>query len=75
MSEIIGSLADYFKSDSSSTNVDTRDAYLYALGLVLVSFITVLVGALNYHAAYILGMLTRITMTSAIYQKVRLFWS
>ena len=74
MSEIIGSLADYFKSDSSSTN-DTHDAYLYALGLVLVSFITVLVGALNYHAAYILGMLTRITMTSAIYQKVRLFWS
>ena len=74
MSEIIGSLADYFTIDLPSSD-DTRDAYFYAFGLVLVSFITVFVHTFNYHASYMLGMLTRITMTSAIYQKVKLFWS
>ena len=73
MSEIIGSLAEYFTIGSSSSD-DTRNAYFYALGLVLVSFITVCAGALNYHASYILGMFTRITMTSAVYQKVKLVW-
>ena len=41
MSEIIGSLADYFTIDLPSSD-DTRDAYFYAYGLFLVSFITVL---------------------------------
>ena len=74
MSEIIGSLADYFTIDLPSSD-DTRNAYFYAFGLVLVSFITVFVHTFNYHASYMLGMLTRITMTSVIYQKVKLFWS
>ena len=68
MSEIIGSLADYFTLGSPSSD-HTRNTYFYALGLVLVSFITVLVGAFNYHASYMLGMFTRITMTSAVYKK------
>ena len=75
MSEIIGSLADYFTIDLPSSD-DTRDAYFYAFGLLLVSFITVLFHIFNNHASScMLGMLTRITMNSVIYQKVKLFWS
>ena len=69
MSEMIGSLVDYFTLSSPSTD-DRRDAYLYAMGLALLSLATVFFHVYNFHASYILGMLTRITMTSALYQKV-----
>lgn len=69
MSEMIGLLAEYFTLSSPSTD-DTRDAYLYAMGLALLSLAIVFFHAYNFHASYVLGMLTRITMTSALYQKV-----
>uniref|UniRef100_A0A1X7UA79 Uncharacterized protein n=1 Tax=Amphimedon queenslandica TaxID=400682 RepID=A0A1X7UA79_AMPQE len=69
MSEMIGLLADYFTLSSPSID-DTRDAYLYAMGLALLSLAIVFFHAYNFHASYLLGMLTRITMTSALYQKI-----
>ena len=73
MSELLGSLTDYFVIESPSS-VQTRNAYLYAIGLSLASLYSVYGFAFHSHDGLILGMLTRIMMLSAIYKKVYLLY-
>ena len=68
-SEVLGQLTDYFVIESPSSN-DTRNAYLYAMGLVLLSLTLMCIDALSFQQGYKLGMLTKTLMSSAIYQKV-----
>ena len=74
MSELLGSLTDYFVIESPSS-VQTRNAYLYAMGLSLASLYSVYGFAFHSHDGLILGMMTRIMMLSAIYKKVYLLYS
>ena len=69
MSELLGYLTDYFVVENPSS-VQTRNAYLYAVGFSLASLYSICGFAFHYHDALILGMLTRIMMSSAIYKKV-----
>uniref|UniRef100_A0A1X7VQK3 Uncharacterized protein n=1 Tax=Amphimedon queenslandica TaxID=400682 RepID=A0A1X7VQK3_AMPQE len=68
-SELIGSLAEYLVLDSPS-EAETRDAYLYAFGLTLLSFFIVFIHAIAFYYGHILGMHTRIVFSSALYQKI-----
>ena len=72
MSELLGSLTDYFVIENPSS-VQTRNAYLYAIGLGLVSLYYACGYAFHYHDGLVLGMMTRIMMLSAIYKKVYLY--
>ena len=66
----LGLLSDYFINESPTAD-DIRNAYFNALGLSLLSFLLVFTHTMAFYQAYKLGMLTRILMTSAIYQKVK----
>lgn len=68
-SQLLGLLSDYFVIDSPSES-DTNNAYFYAMGLSLMSFLLALIHVMGYFQGYKLGMLTRILMCSVIYQKV-----
>ena len=74
MSELLGSLNDYFVIESPSS-VQTRNAYLYATGLSLPSLYSVCGYACHCHDGLILGMISRTMMLSAIYKKVYLLYS
>ena len=74
MAELLGSLADYFVIENPSS-VQTRNAYLYAMGLGLVSLYYAYGLAFHFHDGLILGMMSRIMMLSAIYKKVYLLYS
>jgi ATP-binding cassette subfamily C (CFTR/MRP) protein 4 len=66
---MLGYLSDYFIFELPS-DTDTRNAYLYAMGLTLFSLAFTAVHAAGFHQGYKLGMMTRILMCSAIYQKI-----
>lgn len=70
-SELIGSLAEYFVLTSPS-KVETRNAYLYALGLAFLSIFLVFIHAIAFYYGFLIGLQTRVVFTSAIYQKVRI---
>ena len=74
MSELLGSLVDYFVIENPSS-VQTRNAYLYTMGLGLVSLYYAYGLAFHFHDGLILGMMSRIMMLSAIYKKVYLLYS
>ncbi|XP_019860364.1 PREDICTED: multidrug resistance-associated protein 4-like [Amphimedon queenslandica] len=69
VAEILGYITDYFVIESP-TAADTRNAYLYAVGLGLVSLCIMLCHAMCFHIATLLGMYTRIIMTAASYNKI-----
>ncbi|XP_065919844.1 ATP-binding cassette sub-family C member 4-like isoform X2 [Dysidea avara] len=50
--------------------VATRDAYFYAVGMMLASLIVAVVHAWAFYLAHKIGMLSRIIVTGAIYTKV-----
>ena len=69
LSELLGSLTDYFVIESPS-QVETRNAYLYAMGLGLISLCIMFVHGVGFHLTLLVGMMTRIMMTAASYSKV-----
>ena len=69
LSELLGSLTDYFVIESPS-QVETRNAYLYAMGLGLISLCIMFFHGMNFHQGYLIGLHTKILMAGAIYQKV-----
>ena len=69
---MLGFLSDYF-AINSPTSVETRNAYLIALGMALISLTTVTVTGRMGYLGYILGMLIRIIATGALYKKVSVF--
>ena len=69
VAELLGYITDYFVIESP-TAADTRNAYLYAVGLGLVSLCMLLSDGMGFHIATLLGMHTRIIMTAASYNKV-----
>jgi ATP-binding cassette subfamily C (CFTR/MRP) protein 4 len=69
-SVIIGYLSDYFVIEDPSP-VETRDAYLFAMGLTLLSLINTLIHGMGYHTAFKVAILTRNLFTAVIYQKVK----
>ena len=69
LSELLGSLTDYFVIESP-TPADTRNAYLFAMGLGLVSLAIMFFHGMNFHQGFLIGLLTKIMFGSAIYQKV-----
>ena len=69
LAEVLGYLSDYFVIESP-TQTETRNAYLYAMGLGLLSFLLVLFHAFAFHYSHYIGMLSRVLFSSAIYQKV-----
>ena len=48
----------------------TRDAYLYAMGMTLLTLCSVFSFTWTFYSAHVLGMMHRIVMTGAIYSKV-----
>jgi len=50
--------------------VATRNAYLYAAGIVMIACYALFIYAWTFYIAYQIGMMHRITMTAAIYSKV-----
>jgi ATP-binding cassette subfamily C (CFTR/MRP) protein 4 len=69
-SVIIGYLSDYFVNEDP-TSADTRHAYLFAMGLTLLSLMITLLHGMGFHTAFKLGILTRNLFTAVIYQKVK----
>lgn len=68
-SVLLGFLSDYF-AINSPTSVETRNAYLIALGMALISLTTVTVTGRMGYLGFILGMLIRIIVTGALYKKI-----
>ena len=50
--------------------VATRDAYLYALGMIVVSYYTAVHHTWVFYNSHKIGMMNRIIMTGAIFKKV-----
>eukprot|EP00731_Ephydatia_muelleri_P034922 Em0086g6a len=65
---LLGSLTEYFSLSKPSSS-DTLNAYLYATGMVAIALCLALIHAYVYLLAQKLGILARITLTGAIYQK------
>jgi ATP-binding cassette subfamily C (CFTR/MRP) protein 4 len=70
----LGRLSDYFITDEPSP-VETRDAYLYAMAITLLAIFNSITVNIVYFMGYKLGALTRILMTSVIYQKSNCNWT
>ena len=51
-------------------NVASRDAYLYALGMIVASYSVAINHTWVFYNAHKIGMMNRIVMTGAIFQKV-----
>jgi len=48
----------------------TRNAYLYAAGITVLTFFSVLVNMWAFYLGQVIGMMCRVVMTTAIYSKV-----
>lgn len=68
-SVVLGYLTSYFTIQEPSAK-DTREAYLFATGLTLMTLCVGLLHAHSYLMGQKVGMMTRIVATGAIYQKV-----
>lgn len=53
--------------------VATRDAYLYATGMALLTFFSVFSYTWTFYYAHVLGMMHRVVMIGAIYSKVCMY--
>ena len=70
-SVFLGYLVEYFFiADDEVTEEQTRNAYLYALGLATGTITLAFCHAHGYQIGYKMNMDGRIVVTSAIYQKV-----
>ena len=61
---------DMITSKQEEIEDTTRDAYLYAVGLILAMICAIVTHAWGYHTALNYGMQVRIIATDAIYHKV-----
>ena len=66
---LLGYLTDYFVMDSPNAT-DTRDAYMYATGVVMAPLILIHCGTYHVYNAAMSGMIVRLIASSAIYKKV-----
>ena len=57
-------------SKQEEIDVATRNAYLYATGMLLASLIVALMHAWNFYLSHKIGMTCRIILTGVIYAKV-----
>jgi ATP-binding cassette subfamily C (CFTR/MRP) protein 4 len=68
-SVVLGYLANYFTISDPTPEV-TRDAYLYAAGLVSMSLFVTVIHGHGFLVGQKAGMMARVMCTNAIYQKV-----
>ena len=71
----MGYLSQYFcEKNSLEEEIETitRNAYLYAAGITVFTFVAVLVNMWVFYLGQVIGMMCRIVMTMAIYSKVNL---
>ena len=68
-SVFLGYIAEYFFIDAPTTD-QTRDAYLFSLGLALAVLTLAFIHAHAFQLGYRTAMDARIIATGAIYQKV-----
>jgi ATP-binding cassette subfamily C (CFTR/MRP) protein 4 len=66
---LVGYLASYFTITNPSYE-ETRNAYLFATGLSLISFFLVAMNAMDGITGYKMSMHVRVITSSAIYQKI-----
>ena len=66
---LIGFVTDYFAVDSPNAT-DTRNAYLYATGVVIAPLCITFCGTWQFYNAAMSGMIIRLIASSAIYKKV-----
>ena len=59
-------------SKQNEIDAATRNAYLYAAGMLLASLTVALLHAWNFYLSHKIGMMCRVILTGAIYTKV--FW-
>jgi len=51
--------------------IATRDAYLYAVGMIVASYIVAVNHTWVFYNSHKIGMMNRIVMTTAIFRKVK----
>ena len=66
----INNTNDSINSKQEEINDATRDAYLYAIGLIVAVMCAIMAHAWGFHTALSYGMQVRIIATGAIYHKV-----
>ena len=66
---LLGFVTDYFAMDSPNAT-DTRDAYLYATGVVIAPLCVTFCATWQLYNASMSGMIVRLIASSAIYKKV-----
>lgn len=69
LSELLGSLTDYFVINSPSPD-ETRKALLLVVGIVLASLGIMFFHAMGFHLGFLTGLNTKIMLTGMIYKKV-----
>ena len=69
LSELLGSLVDYFVIESPTTD-DTKMALLFAMGITLSSLGNMFFHAHHFHQGFLTGFYTKIMFTGLIYEKV-----
>ena len=63
---------ELINSKEEEIQVLTRNAYLYAMGMVIIAFALAMDHAWTFYLSGTLGMKHRILFTAAIYEKVRI---
>lgn len=71
LSLLVGLLSEYFSNEDPASE-QTRDAYLYAGALSVLTMILIVLIGHKSMIAYNLAMQIRVMLTTAIYQKVKL---
>ena len=51
----------------------TRDAYMYAVGMIVASYVVAVNHTWVFYNSHKIGMMNRIVMTAAIFRKVKLY--
>ena len=69
LSELLGSLVDYFVIKSPTTD-DTKQALFFAMGITLSSLGIMFFHAHHFHQGLLTGLCTKIMFTGLIYKKV-----
>ena len=63
--------SELINSKEEEIQISTKNAYLYAVGMVIVAFILALNHAWGFFFSGILGMKNRILLIAAIYEKAK----
>lgn len=67
---ILRNKSDLIHSKQEEIDTATRNAYLYAVGMLSASLIVAMMHAWNFYLSHKIGMMFRIILTGAIYTKV-----